>query len=170
MKYSFVLALFGDLKKYVFYYKFKEVNDNVEYQIKKISNASKFSESIRSELSTIKQLNYYQWKVSDQELQKQFSVIQESKNNFIIFDFSNNKNQIPNLLKQTLYLNISNDSIYNILLVKDSNFDQEFKNSIVLTMNANIKDNKFDLFQTQSVVVDLKNLLNPFTYIAIKIE
>jgi hypothetical protein len=163
LNYSFVLAIFGDLKKYIFYYKFKEVNDGVEYQIKKITSASKFLESIRSELSSLKQLNYYEWKVRNQELLKLLLNIQESNNNIIIFDFSNNKHQIPNLLKNTLYCNISNDSIYNIILVKDSNLEEELKQSIILTVHAKKKENKFDITQTQSIIVDLKNLLNPYT-------
>jgi hypothetical protein len=161
-KISFVLAIFGDLKKYIFYYKFKDVNDSVEYQIKKMTNCSKISEEIKSELTALKILNYYEWKVTNQDLLKCLSSVQETKNNFIVFDHSDSKNQIPSLVKNTLYKNFINDLIFNIILIKDSNLEQ-LKNSIILTIHANIKESKFDLSQTQSVIVDLKNLLNPFT-------
>jgi hypothetical protein len=155
--------MFGDLKKYVFYYKFKEVNDGVEYQIKKITNCSKFKDAMRSELSNLKLLNYYESKINTQEFLKHISGIQDTNNNLIVHDFSNNKHQIPSLIKNTLYNNISLNTIFNILLVKDSNTDEDFKNSIILTIHSNIKEIKLDLSQTQTVIVDLKNLLNPFT-------
>jgi hypothetical protein len=156
-QYCYVLSIFGDLKKYVFSFRFKEINNNnIDLKIKKITKLE--TESIIQE--TIEGLGL---------LNPSSKKLKSIENGLVVYDISTAKNEIPAFIKQYLVeVCKDSESIFNVVLIKDPiGSEKEFKatNSIIVNLLAKIKekvDFATEIRNQQAITVDLKNMLNPF--------
>ena len=160
------MLFFGDLKNYMFYYKFKEINNNIDYKIKKIGNVQEFDKDIDNELSNIGLIQYYTREIKNNDLLNSLSKFENCNKNIIVFDSTSVKYNLPNLVKNAIHKYASNvPNVINVLLLKDS-VGKTYINSMIINMSFSIKEEDVlsEIKNQQSVIVDLKNLLNPFTY------
>jgi len=150
----------------MFYYKFKEVNNNIDYKIKKIGNVQEFSKDIDNELNNLGLIQHFTKELNNIDLLNCLLKFENCNRNLIVFDSTSVKYNIPNLVKNAIYKysnDVSND--INVLLIKDS-VGKNYNNSIIININYSIKEKDFlfEIKNQQSIIVDLKNLLNPYTY------
>ena len=149
-KSQFVLFMYGDLKTFIFRFRFIFINsNNVDYKIKKISPHIT-DEGIKKEI--------------EEHIAHKSSVVNEkgwfSKNNYIaIHDISSVLTSIPIFIKYSLYeFYPTNDKSNQIVLIKGTN------TFLFITIdNISIKEinQQEECTKTEIVKVDLKNMFNP---------
>lgn len=163
---SFVLLFFGDLKNYLFCYNFIEVNNNVDFKIKKITKLSSIDEEDLAEVKS--KLNNTLSK-DEQQVLKYFNHTFKNKDGGVricIFDKNPSPNTIPSFIKNLIYKNRFNldKGKVDIILVKDSKPLTYLTNSLVLDVEFTSGDenDNYKLINNQYQTVDLKQMFNPY--------
>jgi hypothetical protein len=156
----YILSIFGDLKKYVFHFKFKEVNNAVDIKIKKVAKIEEdVAQSVRYELEGMGLLSNYTRKIKDVN----------GETGILVYDISGVKSEIPSFIKQAISINCESDDVekaLNIVLIKDLiGADVKLINSEIVSVLAKRKE-KIDISDEMrkqpAISVDLKNMLNPY--------
>ena len=150
-KSQFILFMYGDLKTFVFRFKFSFLNEKtVEYKIKKITPQIQ-EESLKKEV--------------EEHIKTNENVVNEKGwyligNSIVINDISPEITTIPILIKYSLSeLYPNNSTITQIILNKSQN-----KFLTIQIDNIQIKDQKreqSEFVNIESVIVDLKQMFNP---------
>lgn len=150
-KSQFILFMYGDLKTFVFRFKFSFLNEKtVDYKIKKITPQIQ-EESLKKEV--------------EEHIKTNENVVNEKGwyligNSIVINDISPEITTIPILIKYSLSeLYPNNSTITQIILNKSQN-----KFLTIQIDNIQIKDQKreqSEFVNIESVIVDLKQMFNP---------
>ena len=150
-KSQFILFMYGDLKTFVFRFKFSFLNENtVDYKIKKITPQIQ-DESLKKEV--------------EKHIKTNENVVNEKGwyligNSILINDISPEITTIPILIKYSLSeLYPNNSTITQIILNKSQN-----KFLTIQIDNIQIKEQKREQSEfvgIESVIVDLKQMFNP---------
>ena len=150
-KSQFILFMYGDLKTFVFRFKFSFLNEKtVDYKIKKITPQIQ-DESLKKEV--------------EEHIKTNENVVNEKGwyligNNILINDISPEITTIPILIKYSLSeLYPNNSTITQIILNKSQN-----KFLTIQIDNIQIKEQKREQSEfvgIESVIVDLKQMFNP---------
>jgi hypothetical protein len=136
----------------VFYFKFREINNEADIKIKKI-NKIENQESFKTCIKNLGLLNHF---------------IQNDENKqIVLFDISQNKSELPTFFKQAIFNLGFHENELVVALIKDPiNADNNinFDNSLKINLQATKKDHVdiiSEIKKQEPVVVDLKNMLNP---------
>jgi ubiquitin-like modifier-activating enzyme ATG7 len=160
-KYQFILFIYGDLKTFLFRFKFVLLhNKGADYKISKIKK--------ELEPDFQKKLNELSEKNKD-KINEDFAYLL-SEDTLLLYDINSEINTIPTLIKNALY-KFGSDKITSIILLKNIEKDLTFKNSLFLTIqNVSIIPIEKEIETIQSSVheleastVDLKAMFNPET-------
>ena len=155
-KYNFILFIYGDLKTFLFRYRFILLhNKNVEYKIKKVSN-----ENLNEDLK----------KLIDEHIEKNKDKVNEhyyyllNETTIYINDISTNQTSIPILIKNSLYEN-QKETITEIIINKTQNkyLTLLLENIKLIPIKDKIPELK-ELFEKVEIIkVDLKQMFNSET-------
>jgi ubiquitin-like modifier-activating enzyme ATG7 len=155
-KYNFILFIYGDLKTFLFRYRFILLhNKNVEYKIKKVSN-----ENLNEDLK----------KLIDEHIEKNKDKVNEhyyyllNETTIYINDISTNQTSIPILIKNSLYEN-QKETITEIIINKTQNkyLTLLLENIKLIPIKDKIPELK-ELFEKLEIIkVDLKQMFNSET-------
>ena len=155
-KYNFILFIYGDLKTFLFRYRFILLhNKNVEYKIKKVSN-----ENLNEDLK----------KLIDEHIEKNKDKVNEhyyyllNETTIYINDISTNQTSIPILIKNSLYEN-QKETITEIIINKTQNkyLTLLLENIKLIPIKDKISELK-ELFEKLEIIkVDLKQMFNSET-------
>ena len=155
-KYNFILFIYGDLKTFLFRYRFILLhNKNVEYKIKKVSN-----ENLNEDLK----------KLIDERIEKNKDKVNEhyyyllNETTIYINDISTNQTSIPILIKNSLYEN-QKETITEIIINKTQNkyLTLLLENIKLIPIKDKIPELK-ELFEKLEIIkVDLKQMFNSET-------
>ena len=160
-KYQFILFIYGDLKTFLFRFKFVLLhNKGADYKISKIKK--------ELEPDFQKKLNELSEKNKD-KINEDFAYLL-SEDTLLLYDINSEINTIPTLIKNALY-KFGSDKITSIILLKNIEKDLTFKNSLFLTIqNVSIMPIEKEIETIQSSIheleastVDLKAMFNPET-------
>ena len=160
-KYQFILFIYGDLKTFLFKFKFVLLhNKGVEYKISAIKK--EIGEDLQKKLNEIAEKN-------KDKINEEFAHLL-SEDTILLYDINSELNTIPILIKNALY-NFGSDKITNVILLKNIENNLTFKNSLYLTLqNVSILAIEKELESIQLSIkdvevnsVDLKSMFNPET-------
>ena len=160
-KYQFILFIYGDLKTFLFRFKFVLLhNKGADYKISKIKK--------ELEPDFQKKLNELSEKNKD-KINEDFAYLL-SEDTLLLYDINSEINTIPILIKNALYKFFS-DKITSIILLKSIEKDLAFKNSLFLTIQnvsiipieKEIETIQSSIQQLETNTVDLKAMFNPET-------
>ena len=160
-KYQFILFIYGDLKTFLFRFKFVLLhNKGADYKISKI----------KKELDPDfqKKLNELSVKNKD-KINEDFAYLL-SEDTLLLYDINSEINTIPTLIKNALY-KFGSDKITSIILLKNIEKDLTFKNSLFLTIQnvsiipieKEIETIQSSIHELEASTVDLKAMFNPET-------
>ena len=160
-KYQFILFIYGDLKTFLFRFKFVLLhNKGADYKISKI----------KKELDPDfqKKLNELSEKKKD-KINEDFAYLL-SEDTLLLYDINSEINTIPTLIKNALY-KFGSDKITSIILLKNIEKDLTFKNSLFLTIQnvsiipieKEIETIQSSIHELEANTVDLKAMFNPET-------
>ena len=160
-KYQFILFIYGDLKTFLFKFKFILLhNKGVEYKISAIKK--EIGEDLQKKLNEIAEKN-------KDKINEEFAHLL-SEDTILLYDINSELNTIPILIKNAVY-NFGSDKITNVILLKNIENNLTFKNSLYLTLqNVSILAIEKELESIQLSIkdvevnsVDLKSMFNPET-------
>ncbi len=160
-KYQFILFIYGDLKTFLFKFKFVLLhNKGVEYKISAIKK--EIGEDLQKKLNEIAEKN-------KDNINEEFAYLL-SEDTILLYDINSEINTIPILIKNAVY-NFGSDKITNVILLKNIENNLTFKNSLYLTLqNVSILAIEKELESIQLLIkdvevnsVDLKSMFNPET-------
>ena len=160
-KYQFILFIYGDLKTFLFKFKFVLLhNKGVEYKISAIKK--EIGEDLQKKLNEIAEKN-------KDKINEEFAHLL-SEDTILLYDINSELNTIPILIKNAVY-NFGSDKITNVILLKNIENTLTFKNSLYLTLqNVSILAIEKELESIQLSIkdvevnsVDLKSMFNPET-------
>ena len=160
-KYQFILFIYGDLKTFLFKFKFVLLhNKGVEYKISAIKK--EIGEDLQKKLNEIAEKN-------KDKINEEFAHLL-SEDTILLYDINSELNTIPILIKNAVY-NFGSDKITNVVLLKNIENNLTFKNSLYLTLqNVSILAIEKELESIQLSIkdvevnsVDLKSMFNPET-------
>ena len=160
-KYQFILFIYGDLKTFLFKFKFVLLhNKGVEYKISAIKK--EIGEDLQKKLNEIAEKN-------KNKINEEFAHLL-SEDTILLYDINSELNTIPILIKNAVY-NFGSDKITNVILLKNIENNLTFKNSLYLTLqNVSILAIEKELESIQLSIkdvevnsVDLKSMFNPET-------
>ena len=160
-KYQFILFIYGDLKTFLFKFKFVLLhNKGVEYKISAIKK--EIGEDLQKKLNVIAEKN-------KDKINEEFAHLL-SEDTILLYDINSELNTIPILIKNAVY-NFGSDKITNVILLKNIENNLTFKNSLYLTLqNVSILAIEKELESIQLSIkdvevnsVDLKSMFNPET-------
>ena len=160
-KYQFILFIYGDLKTFLFRFKFVLLhNKGADYKISKIKK--------ELEPDFQKKLNELSEKNKD-KINEDFAYLL-SEDTLLLYDINSEINTIPTLIKNALY-KFGSDKITSIILLKNIEKDLTFKNSLFLTIQnvsiipieKEIETIQSSIHESEASTVDLKAMFNPET-------
>jgi len=160
-KYQFILFIYGDLKTFLFKFKFVLLhNKGVEYKISAIKK--EIGEDLQKKLNEIAEKN-------KDKINEEFAHLL-SEDTILLYDINSELNTIPILIKNAVY-NFGSDKITNVILLKNIENNLTLKNSLYLTLqNVSILAIEKELESIQLSIkdvevnsVDLKSMFNPET-------
>ena len=155
-KYNFILFIYGDLKTFLFRYRFILLhNKNVEYKIKKVSN-----ENLNEDLKKL--IEEHIEKNKDKVNEHYYYLLNETT--IYINDISTNQTSIPILIKNSLYEN-QKETITEIIINKTQNkyLTLLLENIKLIPIKDKIPELK-ELFEKLEIIkVDLKQMFNSET-------
>jgi ubiquitin-like modifier-activating enzyme ATG7 len=160
-KYQFILFIYGDLKTFLFKFKFVLLhNKGVEYKISAIKK--EIGEDLQKKLNEIAEKN-------KDKINEEFAHLL-SEDTILLYDINSELNTIPIIIKNAVY-NFGSDKITNVILLKNIENNLTFKNSLYLTLqNVSILAIEKELESIQLSIkdvevnsVDLKSMFNPET-------
>ena len=160
-KYQFILFIYGDLKTFLFKFKFVLLhNKGVDYKTTKIKK--EITEDIQKKLTEISEKN-------KSLINEDFAYLL-SDNTILLYDINSETNTIPALIKNSIY-KFGSDKITSIVLLKNIEDNLPFKNSLNLTIeNVLIIPIEKEIEAIRTLIpdletnsVDLKSMFNPET-------
>ena len=160
-KYQFILFIYGDLKTFLFKFKFVLLhNKGVDYKTTKIKK--EITEDIQKKLTEISEKN-------KSLINEDFAYLL-SDNTILLYDINSEINTIPALIKNSIY-KFGSDKITSIVLLKNIEDNLPFKNSLNLTIeNVLIIPIEKEIESIRTLIpdletnsVDLKSMFNPET-------
>ena len=160
-KYQFILFIYGDLKTFLFKFKFVLLhNKGVEYKISAIKK--EIGEDLQKKLNEIAEKN-------KDKINEEFAHLL-SEDTILLYDINSEINTIPILIKNAVY-NFGSDKITNVILLKNVENNLTFTNSLYLTLqNVSILAIEKEIESIQLLIkdvevnsVDLKSMFNPET-------
>jgi ubiquitin-like modifier-activating enzyme ATG7 len=152
-KYNFILFIYGDLKTFLFRYRFVLLhNKNVEYKIKKVS-----IENPNEELK----------KLIDEHTEKNNNIVNEhyyyllNDNTILLNDLTTTQTSIPTLIKNSLYEN-QKETITEIIINKSQNkyITLSLENIKLIPIKDKISELKEAYQKLEIITVDLKQMFN----------
>ncbi len=155
-KYNFILFIYGDLKTFLFRYRFILLhNKNVEYKIKKVS-----IENPNEELK----------KLIDEHTEKNNNIVNEhyyyllNDNTILLNDLTTTQTSIPTLIKNSLYEN-QKETITEIIINKTQNkyLTLSLENIKLIPIKDKITELKETTQKLEIITVDLKQMFNSET-------
>ena len=155
-KYNFILFIYGDLKTFLFRYRFVLLhNKNVEYKIKKVS-----IENPNEELK----------KLIDEHTEKNNNIVNEhyyyllNDNTILLNDLTTTQTSIPTLIKNSLYEN-QKETITEIIINKTQNkyLTLSLENIKLIPIKDKITELKETTQKLEIITVDLKQMFNSET-------
>ncbi len=150
-KYNFILFIYGDLKTFLFRYRFVLLhNKNVEYKIKKVS-----IENPNEELK----------KIIDEHIEKNKNIVNEiyyyllNEKTILLNDLSTTQTSIPTLIKNSLYEN-QKETITEIIINKSQNkyITLSLENIKLIPIKDKISELKEAYQKLEIITVDLKQI------------
>ena len=160
-KYQFILFIYGDLKTFLFKFKFVLLhNKGVEYKISAIKK--ELGEDLQKKLNEIAEKN-------KDKINEEFTYLL-TEDNALLYDINSEINTIPILIKNAIY-KLNSNKITNVILLKKIENNLTFKDSLYLTLqNVSILPIEKELEAIQLLIkdveinsVDLKSMFNPET-------
>ena len=160
-KYQFILFIYGDLKTFLFKFKFILLhNKGVDYKISKIKK--ELEEDFQKKLSELAEKN-------KDKITEEFTHLL-SEDTILLYDINSEINTIPMFLKNAIY-KLGSDKITNVILLKTIQNNLTFKDSLCLNLqNVSILPLEKELETIQLSIrelelnsVDLKSMFNPET-------
>ena len=160
-KYQFILFIYGDLKTFLFKFKFVLLhNKGVDYKTSKIKK--ELEENLQKKLNELADKN------KDKINEDLAYLLQEDT--ILLFDINSEINTIPTLIKNAIY-KFDSDKITSIILLKNIENDLSFKNSLLLTiekvtilpLEKEIETIQLAIKELEVNSVDLKSMFNPET-------
>ena len=155
-KYNFILFIYGDLKTFLFRYRFILLhNKNVEYKIKKVS-----IENPNEELK----------KLIDEHTEKNNNIVNEhyyyllNDNTILLNDLTTTQTSILTLIKNSLYEN-QKETITEIIINKTQNkyLTLSLENIKLIPIKDKITELKETTQKLEIITVDLKQMFNSET-------
>jgi molybdopterin/thiamine biosynthesis adenylyltransferase len=152
-EYTFILLIFGDLKNYTFSYSLCEINNQVEYKIKKISSFDKLSPESKSSIQEV-------YKSIKSENVLNFYSTNLVNDYIFIYDINNAFHNLPSFLKNSIKLNKATSM--QMIIVKDYS---QIEKSILLNIEDIIIDtsNTFECKNLKIYTSDLKQIFDAKT-------
>ena len=160
-KYQFILFIYGDLKTFLFKFKFILLHKKgVDYKISKIKK--ELEEDFQKKLSELAEKN-------KDKITEEFTYLL-SEDTIVLYDINSEINTIPMFLKNAIY-KLGSDKITNVILLKTIQNNLTFKDSLCLNLqNVSILPLEKELETIQLSIrelelnsVDLKSMFNPET-------
>jgi ubiquitin-like modifier-activating enzyme ATG7 len=160
-KYQFILFIYGDLKTFLFRFKFVLLhNKGADYKISKIKK--ELDPDFQKKLNELSEKN-------KDKINEDFAYLL-SEDTLLLYDINSEINTIPTLIKNALY-KFGSDKITSIILLKNIEKDLTFKNSLFLTIQnvsiipieKEIETIQSSIHELEASTVDLKAMFNPET-------
>ena len=160
-KYQFILFIYGDLKTFLFRFKFILLhNKGVDYKTSKIKK--ELEENLQKKLNELAEKN-------KDKINEDFTYLLQ-EDTIALFDINSEINTIPTLIKNAIY-KFDSDKINSIILLKNIENDLSFKNSLLLTiekvtilpLEKEIETIQLAIKDLEVNSVDLKSMFNPET-------
>ena len=160
-KYQFILFIYGDLKTFLFKFKFVLLhNKGVDYKTSKIKK--ELEENLQKKLNELADKN-------KDKINEDFAYLLQ-EDTILLFDINSEINTIPTLIKNAIY-KFDSDKITSIILLKNIENDLSFKNSLLLTiekvtilpLEKEIETIQLAIKELEVNSVDLKSMFNPET-------
>ena len=160
-KYQFILFIYGDLKTFLFRFKFILLhNKGVDYKTSKIKK--ELEENLQKKLNELAEKN-------KDKINEDFAYLLQ-EDTIALFDINSEINTIPTLIKNAIY-KFDSDKITSIILLKNIENDLSFKNSLLLTiekvtilpLEKEIETIQLAIKDLEVNSVDLKSMFNPET-------
>ena len=160
-KYQFILFIYGDLKTFLFRFKFVLLhNKGADYKISKIKK--ELDPDFQKKLNELSEKN-------KDKINEDFAYLL-SEDTLLLYDINSEINTIPTLIKNALY-KFGSDKITSIILLKSIEKDLTFKNSLFLTIQnvsiipieKEIETIQSSIHELEASTVDLKAMFNPET-------
>ena len=160
-KYQFILFIYGDLKTFLFRFKFVLLhNKGVDYKTSKIKK--ELEENLQKKLNELAEKN-------KDKINEDFAHLLQD-DTLLLFDVNSEINTIPSLIKNAIY-KFGSDKITSIILLKNIENDLSFKNSLILTiekvtilpLEKEIETIQLSIKELEVNSVDLKSMFNPET-------
>ena len=160
-KYQFILFIYGDLKTFLFRFKFVLLhNKGADYKISKIKK--ELDPDFQKKLNELSEKN-------KDKINEDFAYLL-SEDTLLLYDINSEINTIPTLIKNALY-KFGSDKITSIILLKNIEKDLTFKNSLFLTIQnvsiipieKEIETIQSSIHELEANTVDLKAMFNPET-------
>ena len=160
-KYQFILFIYGDLKTFLFRFKFVLLhNKGVDYKTSKIKK--ELEENLQKKLNELAEKN-------KDKINEDFAHLLQD-DTLLLFDVNSEINTIPSLIKNAIY-KFGSDKITSIILLKNIENDLSFKNSLFLTiekvtilpLEKEIETIQLSIKELEVNSVDLKSMFNPET-------
>ena len=160
-KYQFILFIYGDLKTFLFKFKFILLhNKGVDYKTSKIKK--ELEENLQKKLNELAEKN-------KDKINEDFAHLLQD-DTLLLFDVNSEINTIPSLIKNAIY-KFGSDKITSIILLKNIEKDLSFKNSLFLTiekvtilpLEKEIETIQLSIKELEVNSVDLKSMFNPET-------
>ena len=160
-KYQFILFIYGDLKTFLFRFKFILLhNKGVDYKTSKIKK--ELEENLQKKLNELAEKN-------KDKINEDFTYLLQ-EDTIALFDINSEINTIPTLIKNAIY-KFDSDKITSIILLKNIENDLSFKNSLLLTiekvtilpLEKEIETIQLAIKDLEVNSVDLKSMFNPET-------
>ena len=160
-KYQFILFIYGDLKTFLFRFKFVLLhNKGVDYKTSKIKK--ELEENLQKKLNELAEKN-------KDKINEDFAHLLQD-DTLLLFDINSEINTIPSLIKNAIY-KFGSDKITSIILLKNIENDLSFKNSLFLTiekvtilpLEKEIETIQLSIKELEVNSVDLKSMFNPET-------
>ena len=160
-KYQFILFIYGDLKTFLFRFKFILLhNKGIDYKTSKIKK--ELEENLQKKLNELAEKN-------KDKINEDFAYLLQ-EDTIALFDINSEINTIPTLIKNAIY-KFDSDKITSIILLKNIENDLSFKNSLLLTiekvsilpLEKEIETIQLAIKDLEVNSVDLKSMFNPET-------
>ena len=160
-KYQFILLIYGDLKTFMFRFKFILLhNKGVDYKTSKIKK--EITDDVQKKLNELSEKN-------KDKINEDFTYLL-SEDTILLYDINSEINTIPALIKNAIY-KLGSEKITSIILLKNIENNLPFKNSLNLTIeNVAIIPIEKEIEAIQTLIpelelnsVDLKSMFNPET-------
>jgi len=160
-KYQFILLIYGDLKTFMFRFKFILLhNKGVDYKTSKIKK--EITDDVQKKLNELSEKN-------KDKINEDFAYLL-SEDTILLYDINSEINTIPALIKNAIY-KLGSEKITSIILLKNIENNLPFKNSLNLIIeNVAIIPIEKEIEAIQTLIpelelnsVDLKSMFNPET-------